>query len=73
MGLNIGPTSGSIESSFLTEVRAQWREAIRIRRNAEAEGDNWLAELMNGRLEDLKEQVARSGLLAALELRPTEA
>jgi hypothetical protein len=65
-------TSGPIESSFLTEVRAQWLEAIRIRRAAEADGDSWLAELMNGRLEDLKDQVARNGVIVVLDPRPAE-
>jgi hypothetical protein len=73
MGLTIGLPSGPTESAFLTEVRDQWREAIRIRRDAEAEGDSWLVELMNGRLEDLKDHVARSGLLAALERQPVNA
>jgi hypothetical protein len=73
MGLTIGFPSGPTESAFLTEVRDQCREAIRILRAAQAEGDSWLAELMNGRLEDLREHVARSGLLAALDRQPVNA
>jgi hypothetical protein len=73
MGLSIGFPKDTTENSFLNEVKAQWREAIQARRDAEAAGDGWLAELMTGRLEDLRELVARSGLLAGLERQTAEA
>jgi hypothetical protein len=73
MGRVISLPRDTNESSFLAEVREQWREATRIRHDAEAAGDGWLSELMTGRLEDLRELVARSGQLISLERQPVEA
>jgi hypothetical protein len=50
-------------SFFQAEVLVQWRAACAARRAAEAEGDGLLADLMAGRIEDLRELVRHSGVL----------
>jgi hypothetical protein len=49
-------------SSFHAEVLEQWRAAVLAQRAAAAAGDAWLAELMAGRLEDLRDLVRQHGL-----------
>jgi hypothetical protein len=48
-------------SAFQAEILLQWRAAVAAQRAAAAAGDSWLAELMAGRLEDLRDLVRVHG------------
>jgi hypothetical protein len=48
-------------SAFQAEILLQWRAALAAQRAAAAAGDSWLAELMAGRLEDLRDLVQVHG------------
>jgi hypothetical protein len=56
-------TTAVRKSLFQAELFDQWRAALAAQREAEAAGDGWLAELMSGRLEDLRGLVRHHGML----------
>jgi hypothetical protein len=56
------------KSAVQVELFAQWRSALAAKCAAEADGDGWLAELMAGRLEDLRDLVSYHGMLDAVPI-----
>jgi hypothetical protein len=58
--------TGDRTSYFLEEIKSQWQATIAARCEALLAGDTWLAELLSGRLDDLRDLVRHNGFVGLI-------